>query len=62
MDLSWPKGASVNDGVSKGLYLGTSYTLHYPSVDNITVALRCVGPGAKHFKVDINRAFRHLKG
>ena len=40
MDLSWPKGASVNDGVSKELYLGTSYTLHYPSVDNITAALR----------------------
>ena len=40
MDLSWPNGASVNDGVSKNLYLGTSYTLHYSSVDNITAVLR----------------------
>ena len=61
MDLSWPKGASVNDGVSKGIYLGTSYTLHYPSVDNITDTLCCLGPGAKLFKIDISRAFCHLR-
>ena len=61
MDLSWPKGNSVNDGVSKELYLGTSYTLHYPSIDNITTALCRLGPGAKIFKIDISRAFRHLR-
>ena len=61
MDLSWPKGASVNDEVNKGIYLGTSYTLHYPSVDNITDTLRRLGPGAKPFKIDISRAFRHLR-
>ena len=61
MDLSWPKGHSVNNGVSKEKYLGTQYTLHYPSVDNITAALRRIGPGAKLFKVDISRAFRHLR-
>ena len=61
MDLSWPKVASVNDGVSKEKYLGTSYTLHYPSVDNITDTLSRLGPGAKLFKIDISRAFRHLR-
>ena len=60
MDLSWPKGQSVNDGVSKERYLGTAYTLHYPSVDNITAALHRLGHGAKLFKIDISRAFRHL--
>ena len=50
---SWPKGESVNDGVSKDLYLRTSYTLYYPSIDNITAALRRLGPGAKIFKIDI---------
>ena len=49
MDLSWPKGQSVNDGVSKEKYLGIAYTLHYPSVDNITADLRRLGPGAKIF-------------
>ena len=51
----------MNDGVSKEKYLGTAYTLHYPSVDNITAALRHLGPGAKLFKIDISRAFRHLR-
>ena len=35
MDLSWPKGASVNNGVAKDIYLGTPYQLNYPSVDSI---------------------------
>ena len=60
MDLSWPKGHSVNDGVSKEKYLGTAYTLHYPSVDNITADLCRLGPGVL-FKIDISRAFRHLR-
>ena len=35
VDLSWPKDHSVNDGVSKNTYLGTEFSLHYPSVDSI---------------------------
>ena len=35
IDLSWPKGAYVNDGVSKTTYLGTDFQFHYPSVDNV---------------------------
>ena len=61
VDLSWPKGASVNDGVSKDVYLGTSYTLHYPSVDNITAVLRHMGSGAQLFKINISRAFHHIR-
>ena len=29
IDLSWPKGASVNDGVLKDSYLGTDFQMHY---------------------------------
>ena len=39
MDLSWPKGLSLNDGVFKYTYLDTDYTCTYPSVDNITESL-----------------------
>ena len=35
IDLSLPKGASVNDGVLKDSYLGTDFKMHYPSVDAI---------------------------
>ena len=59
MDLSWPKGASVNNGVAKDVYLSTHYELKFPSVDLITNSLRNLGPSAQMF--DISRAFRHIK-
>ena len=61
MDLSWPKGASVNAHVQKDIYLGTQYALNYPSIDSITDSLCNLGPAAKIYKVDISRAFRQIK-
>ena len=61
MDLSWPHGASVNDGVLKDSYLQTTYELRYPSIDLITDSLRKLGPSAQIYKVDIRRAFRQIK-
>ena len=61
MDLSWPKGASVNNGVAKDMYLGTPYDLNYPSVDSITNSLRNLGPSAQIYKIDISRASRQIK-
>ena len=60
IDLSWPKGASVNDGVLKDSYLGTDFQMHYPSVDTIIQQVIETGPAARIFKVDISRAFRHI--
>ena len=39
MDLSWPKGLSVNDRVDIDKYLDTPYLLNYPSIYNITASL-----------------------
>ena len=61
MDLSWPKAASVNDGVMKNVYLGTEYELHYLSVDTITNLLRNLGTSPQMYKIDISRAFCHIK-
>ena len=61
VDLSWPHGLSVNAGVAKNKYLVTYFELRYPSVDNIGQTVEEVGPSALMFKVDISRAFRHLK-
>ena len=60
IDLSWPKGASVNDGVLKDSYLGTDFQMHYPSVDTIIQQVIETGPAARIFKVNI-RAFRHIR-
>ena len=60
MDLSWPKGFSVNDGVERDQYLVFYFTLHYPSLNHITDALNNLGPQALLYKIDISRAFRRL--
>ena len=61
VDLSWPYGSSVNHGVAKNKYLQAYYHLSYPSVDHIVDHLKSLGPGALIYKVDISRAFRHLR-
>ena len=61
IDLSWPLGASVNAGIDKTSYLGSPFTLMFPTVDDITTELTCLGRGALLFKIDISRAFRHIK-
>ena len=37
------------------------YYLSYSSIDNIVDRLKKLGPGAVIYKVDISRAFRHLR-
>ena len=61
MDLSWPKGAAVNTAIHKFRYLDTYFTLQYPSVDHIIEKVKLLGPGSLLYKVDISRAFRHLR-
>ena len=61
IDLSWPHGFSVNDGIDKKSYLGTDFALTFPSVDNITSELTRLGTAAHLYKIDISRAFRHVK-
>ena len=61
VDLSWPKGFSVNSGVSKDSYLGTDFVLSLPTIDHITSCVKASGPGTHLYKIDISRAFRHVK-
>ena len=61
VDLPWPKGASVNTGVNKNSYLGTDFVLSLPTIDHITSHVRALGPGAHLYKIDISRAFHHVK-
>ena len=61
LDLSWPKGHSVNAGVKKNSYLGAYFDLKYPSIDHVVKKLKIMGTGALLYKVDISHAFRHLR-
>ena len=61
LDLSFPVGQSVNDWVSKVKYLNTYFELNYPSFDSIVDSLKNIGPNALLYKVNISRAFRHIR-
>ena len=61
IDLSFPQGQSVNTGIPRDQYLGTPFILKLPTVDTITEQIKVLGRGCKLYKVDISRAFRHVK-
>ena len=61
IDLSWPLETSVNAGIDKDTYLGSTFALTFPTVDVITGELKCLGRGALLYKIDVSRAFRHVR-
>ena len=54
-------GNSVNSGISKDKYLGTPFILKLPTIDIITDQVRALGRGCMLYKINISRAFRHIK-
>ena len=60
VDLSWPIGESVNDGISKDIYLGEVVDLHYASIEQVCDMVRVVGPGAVIYKRDLRHAYRQI--
>ena len=60
VDLSWPAGASVNDGISKDIYLGEEIDLHYASVEQVCTMINEIGPGAMIYKRDLRHAYRQI--
>ncbi|CAC5422083.1 unnamed protein product [Mytilus coruscus] len=60
MDLSFPKGKSVNDGIDKNVCLGKHVELHYPNVDNFIEIIKEKGEFCKIFKRDLRRAYRQI--
>ena len=55
MDLSAPRGCSVNDGISKD-----SSTCHYASVDQPASQIYSWGKGTLMAKMDIKQAYRNI--
>ena len=60
MNLSYPKGASVNDVIPKDSYLGQSFHLRYPGVDQLINLIKLKGQGCALFKRDLKSAYRQL--
>ena len=60
MNLSYPKGSSVNDVIPKDSYLGHSFHLRYPGVDQLIELIKLKGQGCALFKRDLKSAYRQL--
>lgn len=53
-DLSWPPGASVNDGIT------CDCSVQYITIDQIVEAVRVNGQGTEMAKIDLEDAFKHV--
>lgn len=60
LDLSFPEGSAINDGISKDFYLNDKITLTFPRVDNLVDLIKITGRGCHLFKRDLKRAYRQI--
>ena len=60
MDLSFPIGCSVNDGIDKNTYYGRDITLNYPTIDTLAKCISLLGAGCLVWKKDLLHYFRQV--
>lgn len=60
LDLSYPKGLSVNEFISNKEYLGEKIEVIYPKVDDFIHLIKIKGQGCLLFKKDLRRAYRQI--
>ena len=58
LDLSFPIGEAVNDGIPKDTYMGFEANLSFPKTDQFAYRIYMLGQGCLMFKVDLSRYFR----
>ena len=60
LDLSFPQGSSINDGILKDNYLGLPAKLSFPRIDDFALRIYQLGKNCRMFKIDLSRFFRQL--
>ena len=61
INLSWPQGASVNDGISRTNYMDGPMTISLPTPDDMERAVVALGKRAFLYKTDLSRGYRQLR-
>ena len=61
VDLSWPQGASINDGVDQVHYLDGPATVKLPTAEYMVQRILQLGTGAWLYKTDLARGYRQLR-
>ena len=60
MDLLWPEGYAVNDGIPGDTYMGQPIALVYPNVDLLCRRAAELGSECMGFKLDLDCAFKQI--
>lgn len=60
LDLSFPKGNSINNYIDKDEYLGEKAEIYFPKVDDFANLIRVKGQGCLMFKKDLRKAYRQI--
>ena len=60
VNMSFPKGNSINDGIRKDCYLDKQISLKYPTVDKLVEIVKRKGKGCMLFKQDLCRFYRQI--
>ena len=60
LDLSFPEGASINDGIQKDYYMGMAAKLTFPKVDDLACRIFQLRGNCCLFKIDLSRYFRQV--
>ena len=61
VDLSWPINNSVNSAIPDDRLDILCAKLRYPTIDNLVERISILGPSARLYKVDLQRAYRNLR-
>ena len=60
LDLSFPEGYAINEGVDKSKYLGLEITWQLPTVDTLANLMVLKGVGSLLFKRDLRRYYHQI--
>lgn len=61
LDLSYPKGRAVNDGIAVENHFGQDISYTLPTIEDFAQRLISQGPSAFMWKADLSRAYRQLR-
>lgn len=61
VDLSFPPGRSVNDGIDPSNHLGVDISYSLPTIADLITQLQQHGKGAYLWKADLRRAYRQIR-
>ena len=60
MDLSYPVGKTINDGITEEYYLGKQINICYPNANDLVDIIKLKCQDCLMFKKDLKRSYRQI--